>query len=218
MKEKKIINKDTRYLLLAEGPDEIAFFTKLLNDKISNIQILSYNGRDNLKNELYWIAEASFFSKIRKLLITRDADNNPRATLQSTINAVKEVLSIDKNIEIRSGQIHSFIHNDKEIGILILPSSEKPGSLEDLIMSTCEENFKDAIESFLKRLKSIGIEIKKENKFKVHCFFGAKCSQKLYLKLSNAIQNCSFLNINEQLLVLQKEIISFFTKPSGGDQ
>ena len=216
MKKKKI-NKNTRYLLLAEGPDEIAFFKKLLNNKIRNIQIWSYDGRDNLKNELYYITNDPSFSKICKLLITRDADNNPRTTFQSTINAIKEVLGIDKNIEIRNSQIHSFTHDDKEIGILILPSSEKPGSLEDLIMSTCEESFKIAIENFLTQLKNIGLKIKKENKFKVHCFFGAKCSQKLYLKLSNAIQNCNFLNINEQLSVLQEEIIVFFTKPSGGD-
>ena len=129
------------------------------------------------------------------------------------MNAIKDALNIKSNIKIGSGLIRSFTHSRVKIGILILSNSDGKGSLEDLILSTCEENLKEVIENFLKQLKSIGLKIEKENKFKVHCFFGAKCSKKLYLKLSNAIQNCDFINLNERLLTLQEEIVRFFTTP-----
>ena len=78
-------------------------------------------------------------------------------------------------------------------------------------LNSCSENIRNIIEDFINQIEEEGLVIHKKSKYKVHCYFGAKCSHKLYLKLSNAIQNCDFIDFSyEEILALRERVLNFF--------
>ncbi len=199
------IEEDTRYLLIVEGVDDKAFFQKLLENRdiCRYLQILNLNGIDNLRRELGMIKNDPNYSNVRKILIVRDSDNNPDTSLQSVKDAVREILNENAN--------DIFYNCNSRVGILMLPDSESEGSLEDLILDSCNENIRNIIENFIDQIEKEGLVIYKKSKYKVHCYFGAKCSHKLYIKLSNAIQNCDFIDFSHrEILALRERVLNFF--------
>jgi hypothetical protein len=86
-----------------------------------------------------------------------------------------------------------------------------PYPLEDLILNSCNENIRNIIENFIDQIEEEGLVIHKKSKYRVHCYFGAKCSHKLYIKLSNAIQNCDFIDFShKEILAPRERVLNFF--------
>ncbi|GAB6161198.1 hypothetical protein JCM12298_03570 [Desulfothermus naphthae] len=100
-------------------------------------------------------------------------------------------------------------------GILILPPSEEQGSLEDLLFRLIESDIQKEIVEFVEKMERIWKKYKKKKfkkaKYKIHCYIGFQCNDKLYLKLSSAIKNCGAFNIGfTNFLDLKTEIMTFF--------
>ena len=71
-------------LILVEGADEFQFLRFLLPSE--DIQIHVYGGKDRLKAVLETIPSIEGYSKIRKVVIMRDGDQNPQGALQSVLS------------------------------------------------------------------------------------------------------------------------------------
>src|SRR2546423_867197 len=79
-------------LLLGEGTHEVAFFEAFLDDlQIDDVQVMSYGGKRNLVHQLRALRATPGFANIISLGITRDADLNANATLQSLNNVLVQV-------------------------------------------------------------------------------------------------------------------------------
>ncbi len=194
------------YLIFVEGSDDKAFFEKLLED-MPVIQIIDVEGRDNFKPKLKIISQDDNFEKVKKILIIRDADKSYERTYQSLIGIVREIFNETAG-DILSGYQGKY-------GILILPPSEKEGSLEDLLFKSIESEVQKEIVKFVEIMENIWKKYHakqfKKAKYKIHCYIGYKCNNKLYLKLSAAIKNCNAFNMAfKNFSVLRAKIITFF--------
>ncbi|CAB3288031.1 protein of unknown function [Methanocaldococcus lauensis] len=84
---------ESEKVLFVEGKDEENFFEELLNYMgITDVQIISYEGKDNLKNKLEAITKTPGFSKVQIFGIVRDADEDVRGAFQSVRDTLKNVL------------------------------------------------------------------------------------------------------------------------------
>lgn len=104
-------------LLIGEGRDEEKFFSALVKHLglIEQIQVSEYDGKDNLKGFLSALAG---FSNLRRIGVTRDADNDYDAALASV------------NSAIRKAKLPDFI----QVTSFIQPEPAKCGALETLVL------------------------------------------------------------------------------------
>ncbi|MEY4975281.1 MAG: hypothetical protein RIQ97_476 [Pseudomonadota bacterium] len=126
-------------ILLVEGVDDQAMFKKLIEKlEFSNIQIIIYEGKSQLKNYLNLLQKQNEFEKVTTIGITQDADNDPILALDR-INC--DLKSIDLDFPKSIDDMNYFQEkNGKRVGIFLLPSLNKPGSLEDLILESIKSN------------------------------------------------------------------------------
>jgi len=196
---------EKEYLIFVEGSDDKAFFEKLLED-IPVIQIIDVEGKVNFKPKLKIISQDDNFEKVKKVLIIRDADESYKRTYQSLTGIVKEVFNET------AGDI--LMGYQGKYGILILPPSEEQGSLEDLLFKSVESDIQKEIVEFVEKMERIWKKRKKKKfkkaKYKIHCYIGYECNDKLYLKLSSAIKNCDAFNMKfPNFLSLKTTIMTF---------
>jgi len=196
---------EKEYLIFVEGSDDKAFFEKLLED-IPDIQVINVEGKDNFKPKLKIISQDDSFEKVKKVLIIRDADESHERTYQSLTGIVKEIFNETAKDILKGYQ--------GKYGILILPPSEEQGSLEDLLFKSIEPDIQKEIVEFVEKMERTWEKYKKKNlkaKYKIHCYIGYECNDKLYLKLSSAIKNCDAFDIGfSNFLDLKTKIMTFF--------
>lgn len=131
------IEIDSPQLLLVEGGDELEFFKGLIQtmDKIesSEIQIMSVGGETNYGSFIKTLTLSPDFESVRSICISRDAHANPGYALDSTKGILnsQSLPSPDNAFEIMTGSI--------EIAIMIIPSAEEEGELEDLCLSAVSD-------------------------------------------------------------------------------
>ncbi len=76
-------------LLLGEGRDEVEIFRRLLADHgATDFQVLAYNGRYNLRDFLKALAVSSDMRNVRRIVVSRDADESSASALQSIEDAI----------------------------------------------------------------------------------------------------------------------------------
>lgn len=135
-------------LLLGEGKEEELFFTELLKYMgINNIEIVTYNGKDNLSNYLKTLQLIPGFADLISLGITRDADNNKDTAFQSVYTALKNNNLPTPETNQKENKLSS--------KIFILPNNNEPGMLEDLCIQSisnevgisCVENYFQCIQN-----------------------------------------------------------------------
>ena len=122
-------------ILVVEGEDEKRFFKEFLNFlDIPNVQILKYDGKNNLKNRLkVWVRDSNF-RNVTTFGIIIDADNDPHATFQS-------VCDILRNVGLSPPQrMYVFSNSVPKIGVYVMPGNFKEGMLEDLCLKTVKDN------------------------------------------------------------------------------
>ncbi|NPA62849.1 MAG: hypothetical protein GXN95_04780 [Methanococci archaeon] len=176
-------------ILIVEGEDEKRFFKEfLIFLGIYDVQILKYDGKNNLKNKLkVWIRDSNFKNVIAFGIII-DADNNPYTTFQS-------VCDILKNVGLNSPQeMYIFSEGIPKIGIYIMPGNFKEGMLEDLCLKTVKDN---PLISCVDDLIECANKLYKEGKVKE--FFG----KYNYFKSRRFYRN-NFLNSNGKIKNIAK--------------
>ncbi|MCP4602201.1 MAG: hypothetical protein GY847_17075 [Proteobacteria bacterium] len=123
-------------LLIVEGNHERDFFKAWLQtlDK-DDIQVMPIGGKDMLPANLRSLVKQSNFHTVLSLLIVRDADNNPDGAFKSVCSALSRVgLPVPQ-------QVLTFIQGEAcQVGVVIVPASNQPGALEDLLLSTVEND------------------------------------------------------------------------------
>lgn len=130
-------------LLLVEGKVDKQFFVqlgfKLSFDENTPIHIEKYCGKDNLGNYLRGILTHPRFTQLERVGIVRDADNDGGAfqsvkgTITSANRGKSRKLGIPKRVlELSDGTTPTMV--------LILPSAERSGAIEDLVLDVFKED------------------------------------------------------------------------------
>lgn len=158
-------------LLVVEGHDDAFFFEALVKHlNLENIQILPIGGKTKLRENLKLLTISPDFSDVSSVAIVRDADNNPTGAFRSVHDALEYA-------NLPSPQRPFELHGrDPRVLVMILPEEEKTGSLEDLCLSSVEN---DAIiycvDQHFQCLKEQEIALPRSiEKAKVQVFLGSK--------------------------------------------
>lgn len=118
-------------LLLVEGPDDYRFFTALVRHlEISDIQILSYRGKDKLRPYLGVLPSVSGFDFVTAIGVTRDADSHAGNTFTSVRDALTAAqLPAPREPLIATSSLPRVI-------VAIIPPGQSQGELEDLCLQS----------------------------------------------------------------------------------
>lgn len=147
------------HLLLVEGKVDKQFFIQLgvhlCFDKSTPIHIEKYNGKDNLGNFLRGILTHPGFTHLKRVGIVRDADvgggafQSVKDTIASANGGKPRQLGVPEQVlELSGGTTPTLV--------LILPSTERSGMIEDLVLdvfkddpvSTCVNTYFDCLRGF----------------------------------------------------------------------
>jgi len=122
-------------LLVVEGRDDELFFDAFVAHLgFQNMQILPIGGKTRLRENLGALVTSPNFSNVTSLCIIRDANDNPPGAFQSVHDALESAnLPAPQRPFELSGQ-------DPQVMVMILPEEEKTGSLEDLCLSSVEND------------------------------------------------------------------------------
>lgn len=146
-------------VLLVEGKDEEAFFSKLMEglNLAAKIQVISIGGVDQMKSNLEVFRLAPGFEGIRSLGIVRDADNS----LSSAVQSVRTLL---ENNDLPSPTSHNTFTQREggiKVGIFVMPGTNIEGEmLEDLCLKTVEnESHIPLIDQYFEKFNENNIDL-----------------------------------------------------------
>ena len=158
-------------LLVVEGDEDDCFFDALIRYiRASNIQIVPLGGKTQLRDRLKSLVSTPNFSSVVSLGIVRDADNNPGAAFQSVCDALQYVnLPVPKRPLDPAG-------NQPKVAVLILPSSNSPGALEDLcLQALAQDPAMSCVEQYFECLQHRGFSLPRTlAKAKIHVLLASK--------------------------------------------
>ena len=160
-------------LLLVEGADEVGFFKAYLEAlKKDSIQIMQYNGKDNLENHLSILRGIPNFEILDNLIIVVDCDDN----LNNSIKGVNN--SLIKNNFTKINKTFEFINCNKNdnLNIALLTIPEENGALEDLCLSTLNKPHSDILELATQYIENIHSKYKtasRKRKAILHAYLSA---------------------------------------------
>jgi len=137
------------FLLVVEGKDDQLFFEALARTiALENVQVISVEGKTNLRARIKALAVGSGFSEVVSLGVVRDADTSPEAALQSVQGALRAAnLPVpERPLELTTGRPH--------VTVMIVPGLNKSGALEDLCLDSVKnEPAIECAEEFFECLK-----------------------------------------------------------------
>lgn len=116
-------------LVMAEGPGEARFLSCLfeaLGLPHDQFEFRDYGGKDNMRNVIGAIVKMETFKKVRAVLITRDANQNPDAAFQSIQGALKA-----NNLPVPQ-KPGILVEGPPCVAVWIFPDNTSPGELETL--------------------------------------------------------------------------------------
>lgn len=171
------------HLILCEGEDEKQFLIAYLNSKEraendsrfeSSVQVWNFGGNEQLKDGLAVVRRTEGFSKLKTILIIRDAENDAaRAIRQIQSSLAENSFSVPTEPGEWSGESAPFI------SFLLFPTLGKDvgnGTLEHLCMKIIKERYRAQlmlphISSLMDDLRREGLrEFKRDFKSKLHGF------------------------------------------------
>ena len=122
-------------LVLAEGRDEEHFLASLLRHlAIHDIEVHSYQGKDNLRRYLIGLMNTPGFAQVESIGVVRDADNNAAAAFQSVQGNLTAVgLPVPEEVLVAAG-------TTPRVTVFIMPGNADQGALEDLCLSALEND------------------------------------------------------------------------------
>ncbi len=140
---------DSPKLLLVEGVDEVRVFGALAKTLgIEDIQIESYNGRDNLRGALKALPQIAGYRTLKSVGIVTDAD-------QSASDAARRVRGAlaAASLPVPDAPLDRACDGNMLVCYLILPHDSDSGALEDVCLKSvatdpvmsCVDDFFDCI-------------------------------------------------------------------------
>lgn len=170
-------------LLLVEGKDDQEFFNHLwsslgpANDKID---VISYDGRDKLRNWLKTVSDLPGFVELNALGIVRDADDNPSGAFESVRDALRAFFDKQPTdpfefIDATFQNAGPFDGQRFSVGIAILPGASRSGELEDLLVDAIDDPERMAcVDEYIHCLESNEIPLEKPAKTRLQAFLASK--------------------------------------------
>ena len=151
-------------LLLVEGNDDRNFFNVMLKhcDR-DDIQVLSFDGVDNLRSYLPALVASPGWHQVVSLGIVRDAENDAESAKASVRGAVESAgLQMDGSAP--------------RVSLLVLPDGERPGMLETLLCdSFADSPINDCINEFLAcSTERAGANVKRMAKARAHAYLATR--------------------------------------------
>jgi len=192
MPDNRPLKIEKERLLLVEGNDEIVFFLEFFRHlSVDSVQIIEVKGKEQFKNEIPLLKNIPDFSKVQKIGIIRDADNDFNATLNSVFDR------LEGNGFSPVKQHGVFSAGVPLTGIFIMPGNEKTGALEDLCLSALEpDSILQCAHQFFNCIKTDSQVLNKASKRIMQVYLSAKhelcdkiglAAQKNYLNFSSAV-------------------------------
>jgi len=116
-------------VLVVEGRDEVRFFQALLKHmQVPDVQVLEIGGKTNLTSNLKALMRSPGYTRLARLGVVRDADNDPQAAFQSVGHSLQ---TAGLAVPTAAAQLCG---GKPAVGVLILPH-DGTGALEDLCLS-----------------------------------------------------------------------------------
>jgi 5S rRNA maturation endonuclease (ribonuclease M5) len=203
-RKKNIVIKKSN-IILVEGKDDKIFFEELINfiKKDKEIQVIEYEGKDNLKNRIKVLLKTPDFSNVKNLIIVRDADENPQTAFQSVITILQNY-----NFSIPS-KPYEVVEGNPNIGVILLPDENEPGNLESLCLKAFKNNKQiyTCVENYIECLKNNGVYIKKLSKTKFYAFLSA--TEEPEIKFSTFVKDPNLLDFRHSAF---KKLLNFIEK------
>lgn len=139
-------------LVLVEGPDDFHFIRFL--SRRDDLQIHIYEGKTSLQEEIGVLRMVEGFDRLERVVMMRDADDDPQAALQSVLsqwsNAMDEPVPQVRSEEWFADGV------GREWLVWIVPNSQDPGDIEELLWRTVKPSpHKDCVEQMIACLGSL---------------------------------------------------------------
>ncbi len=150
-------------LLLVEGREDQEFFIQLgIHLNLTEnwpLRIVQYGGVDNLRERLRTLAAPDTMEHVERIGIVRDSDFTTDA-LQSVRDAIRySNQRNDVQLEIPDDVMKPGL-GSTSVTILILPSSEREGMIEDLIMDVFDNDpVSNCVNAYIDCLRQEGLLI-----------------------------------------------------------
>lgn len=163
---KIIIPKGKSRLMVVEGKEDQEFFIQLARHMNVlegwPLQIEQLEGKGNFSDFLLALTRHPRFGKLSAIGIVRDADfgTNSFQSVQDTIRSANR--SNTRQLPVPQ-RIMEFAQGAPNTGVLILPSSEREGMIEDLVMDLfLDDPVNQCVDSFFKCLSENNVPISQE--------------------------------------------------------
>jgi hypothetical protein len=158
-------------VLVVEGEEDKRFFEALLRYLQLEAQVIPVGGKTQLRYGLKALVQSPRFYTVARLGVSRDADSAPRAAFQSVCDALRTL-----GLPFPADPLH-VVEGCPQVGVLILPGPDTPGTLEDLCLeAVAQDPAMDCVERYFQCLRQQAIPVadSKISKAKVHAFLASK--------------------------------------------
>ncbi len=125
-------------LVLCEGEeDQLVFQAVAQNLNLSGLEFEDYKGKDNLREKLKTLANTGLYTSgaIRRLLVTRDADDDWDSAFAAVAAGVRDFFGVE--IQTTGEWVATSVGT--EVGIWIAPGANKRGMLETLCLDAARD-------------------------------------------------------------------------------
>jgi len=158
-------------VVIAEGRDEVHLVEAVARQLgLTNLQVLSFEGVDNLRGFLRALPSVSEFTRVRSLGIVCDAEDDARARFQSVTNSLADAgLSAPSDPLVPSP-------GTPRVVVLINPFGSPAGSLDDVCLETVRsEPAMSCVDAYLTCLEAAGIPLATNRaKTRAHAFIASR--------------------------------------------
>ena len=163
-------------LLLVEGADDDHFFRRIIErSEQEGIQVVQYNGKDNLGNFLSNVLVPRLRSSdvAKAIGVTRDADDNFAGAFQS-IGGSLRIAGLPVPLEPLVLAEGAFEDTTIQVAAFVMPDNSSPGDLETLCLDAVSQfQAMPCVESYFDCLQSIGHVRRQESKARLRSFLSA---------------------------------------------
>lgn len=141
-------------LLVVEGSDDARLFDALITHiGVSGIQVVNAQGKNNIRQTLSVIRQATNFSAVASIGVVRDADASAARALQSVRDALR-----DANLPSPDEPL-SLAGTDIRVAALIAPHGKPSGAIEDVCLeSVAGDAAMGCVQDFLNCIRNSAIE------------------------------------------------------------
>ena len=198
----ELIPENRRRLLLVEGQDDQVFFENFVSHladtsdallSLSEFHIIQYGGRAKLTLLLRELKKDDFFDDVSHIGIVRDSDFNTDAfrSVQDRLKTVNKEgsphLPVPEQPLVWSGSAPA-------VSILIIPSAEREGMLDDFVMDALSiDPVANCVDSYFQCLTHQGVTVVPER--------AAKARVRVYLIGKNVDRATQVAGITERLFL-----------------